>query len=411
MRMKIYYKSFGCRVNQIELESIIEKFLKKGHKLSFNDYELLIVNSCCVTKKAEDDLLRFIRKEKEKNKFLKIILTGCYATLFEENLKERFGDVVVYKNDEKKRIVKDFLNEEDDYFNVSGFNLRTRAFIKVQDGCNLRCSYCIVPFARNQMISKPVENVIDEIKKLIENGYKEIVISGTRLGAYKSDDRKLKDLLKEIEKLNGDFRVRLSSLEPMEVDSELVSIIKNSQRFCSYFHIPLQSASDNILKDMKRNYSVKTFIEKIELIRKNIENVGIYSDIIVGYPSERDEDFKETFKVTRNLKLSGLHIFTYSPRPFTKSFELKDLNPKIKKERSKAMHELDKKLRLEFARSMIGKPLDSISLNRKGEYTNFLTTNFIDVLVKENIPSGKRLNIKITEASEIQVKGEICQKI
>jgi threonylcarbamoyladenosine tRNA methylthiotransferase MtaB len=406
--MKISYKSFGCRVNQIELESIIEKFVAKGYSLSLDNYDIIIINSCCVTKKTEDEVLRFIRKERERNPNSEIILTGCLATVFKDEILKRFKDIVIYTNRDKNRIVKDFLGVEDEFFSVNGFYGKTRAFVKIQDGCNLRCSYCIVPFARDIMVSKPIESVIDEIRRLIANGYKEIVISGTRLGAYTYKDIKLKDLLKEIEKIKGNFRIRLSSLEPVEVDEELINILKNSERFCSYFHIPLQSASDDVLSSMKRPYTAKEFAQKVEMIRKNIKDVGIYLDVIVGYPTETDDDFKKTFRFIEDLKFSGLHVFTYSPRPFTKSFELKDLNPKIKKERSKTMHKLDKKLRLEFAISMIGKPLDSISLDRKGEYTNFLTTNFIDVLVKSDMPSGKRSDIKITEASEIQVKGEIC---
>ena len=405
--MKISYKSFGCRVNQIEVESIIEKFLKNGYEISDENPDIFIINSCCVTEKTEKEVLRFIKKTIDKNPNSKIIITGCLATVSKDKIENEFKNITIYSNENKNKIVNDFLGINDDYFSVDGFRERTRAFIKVQDGCNLKCSYCIVPLARSIMISKPFENVIFEIKRLVENGYKEIVISGTRLGAYSFDNKRLKDLLKAIEKLNGNFRVRLSSLEPMEIDNELIDIIKNSDRFCSYFHIPLQSGSDDVLKAMKRPYTTKNFAQKIEMIRKKINNVGIYSDVIVGYPTETDLDFKKTINFISELKLSGLHVFTYSPRPNTYSFKFKDLNPFIKKERSSLMHKLDKKLRFDFATSMIGKSLDSLSLRKKNNYTHFLTTNFIDVITNGNTLPGERIRVIIKKVDDKDVFGEI----
>jgi len=405
--MKIFYKSFGCKVNQIEVESIVEKFLQKGYNVSDKSPDIVLINTCCVTEKTQNEVLRFLKSIAKKNNHSKLILTGCLATVFKDEIIKNFPNIYIYSNKDKNKIVKDFLEVDDEYFTVEGFQERTRAFIKVQDGCNLRCSYCIVPLARNIMLSKPFNDVILEIKKITEKGYKEIVISGTRLGAYFSEGKKLKELLKEIEKINGDFRVRLSSLEPMEIDDELVSIVSNYNRFCSYFHIPLQSGSDKVLKSMRRPYTIKTFEEKVKNIRKRIKNVGIYADVIVGYPLESEDDFKKTCKFIENLELSGLHVFTYSPRPYTDAVRLKDLNPSIKKERSSIMHEIDNKLRINFAKSMLGNLLDSLSLKRKGNYTYFLTTNFINVLVDNDIKPGQRTNLIIKEVCEKNIYGEV----
>ncbi len=395
--MKFTVKSFGCRVNQIEIESIKNLLQENGFIYDEKNYDIVIINSCCVTHKAENDVLRFIRKVVFGNPERKIIVSGCMASLYGDKIKDISQSIKIFHNEDKHNIVKYLCGKEtDDFFRIKGFEKRSRAFIKIQDGCNFYCSYCIVPFARNKMKSKKFNEVINEITDLTLNGYKEIVLSGTRLGAYEWDGKRLKDLLREIEKINGDFRVRLSSLEPMEIDEELVYIMSNNKRFCSYFHIPLQSGSNDVLKSMKRPYTTEYFQKKVELIRKKIKYCGIYSDVIVGYPCETDKDFEKTVNFIKDLKLSGLHVFTYSPRKLTKAYELKDLDPKIKKERSVIMHKVDEEIREDFIRLVKGINLDAILLRNTQKQITALTTNFIEVFLKEK-PKGDRFFIKITD--------------
>ncbi|MEF3279786.1 MAG: tRNA (N(6)-L-threonylcarbamoyladenosine(37)-C(2))-methylthiotransferase MtaB [Elusimicrobiota bacterium] len=406
--MRFSVKSFGCKVNQIEIQSIYNDLLESGLLYDEKNYDILIINSCCVTEKAEKDLIKFIKKARIQNPDSRIIVTGCMATLFKEKIKNIDYSVEFFTNKNKSEIVKILTGKDgDSLFGIKDFGEKTRAFVKVQDGCNLFCSYCIVPFARNEMISKPFSNVINEIKNLVLKGYKEMVLSGTRLGAYFYDGKKLSDLLLEISKLDGDFRIRLSSLEPMEINEKLIDILSNPRRFCSYFHIPLQSASDSVLKSMKRPYSIRHFLEKLNLIRKKMENVGVYSDVIVGYPQETEEDFKKTIRFVEENKLSGLHVFTYSKRPLTEAYNLEDINLNLKKERSEIMHEIDKKLRKDFITSMIGKDLDSIAIKQKNNYTLALTTNFIEVKLKEKIPKNERFNVRIADFVNGIAYGEI----
>lgn len=402
--MKFFIKTFGCRVNQVESESIREALVNYGFRYDGEHFDIVIINSCCVTDKAEKEVLRYIRRCVLNNTIKKIIVTGCLASAFKEKIKEIKNEIQIFPNNLKSEIVYYLTgNRMDDFFKISGFLSKTRAFIKIQDGCNLRCSYCIVPIARENMISKPFNNVMDEIKELVFKKYREIVLCGTRLGAYNYDGKRLEDLLEAIYKLPGNFRVRLSSIEPMEINERLVEITSDTFRFCSYFHIPLQSGSDRILKLMRRPYTTDYYRKKVELIRKKMKDPGIYSDIIVGFPSETDEDFKNSLNFVEEISLSGLHIFTYSKREKTESFGLDDVPSVIRKERSMVMHMLDEKLRNNFALSMKGKTLDCIVLRKKNDLTSALTTNFIEVILKDNVELNSRVNLKITDVIEKKV--------
>jgi threonylcarbamoyladenosine tRNA methylthiotransferase MtaB len=383
--MKIYFKSFGCRTNQIEIESIVENLVSVGFVVSGNDWDVFLINSCSVTARAENEEISFIKKIASKNPDARIVITGCMASLFAERIKKISKNIEIFKNDEKEKIPSALSGRDipTNYFSINGFYSKTRAFVKLQDGCNLKCSYCIVPFARSSISSKPFDTAVDEIKRLVDNGYKEIVLSGTRLGAYDSGGKKLNELLRMLSSLKGDFRVRLSSLEPMEINEELVDICSNSERFCNYFHIPLQSGSDKILSLMRRPYNRSFYSKRIELIRKRMKNPGLYSDIIVGFPSESDDDFNNSMDFISSLGLSGLHVFTYSKRPYTASESMAELDERIKKERSKKAHMLDKKLRDDYKKSLIGEVVISLSLKHKDGKTIFLGSNFVEIVVDE----------------------------
>lgn len=404
--IRFYYKSFGCRTNQIEIESIVEKLIDGGAVIDSENFNYFIINSCCVTEKAERELLSFIRKVRHKHPYARIILTGCAVALNHEEFNDKY--LTLIKNTDKHKIAELITGKDyqDDFFAINGSVSRTRAFIKIQDGCNLKCSYCIVPFTRNIIKSKKTENVIDEIKNLVENGYKEIVLSGTRLGSYRDNDSKLDDLIEKITGIKGDFKIRLSSLHPSEVTDKLIEIMSNNERFCNYFHLPLQSGSDKILKDMKRPYSKKQFYEKVKQIRRRIKDAGIYSDVIVGFPTETEKEFNESLSFIRDIELSGLHVFTYSKRPFTESSKFKDLSIREKQKRSEIMRQLDRELRYKFKLKMIGKQIEFLTLKHTGNFTVGLSTNFIDILVKNIIEKNRFFKMK---ASEIDNKYLVCE--
>lgn len=383
--MKIFFKSFGCRTNQIEVESLKQHLILDGFQISkdLNNTDLVIINSCCVTQKAEDEVEKFLDKILNKgHKF--VVFTGCLATLKPDYFSKK--GVVVFKNDEK-HLIYNFITKKDK--DLSSFPIiktgeRTRAFVKIQDGCKMGCSYCIVPKLRTKLKSKSFDMILSEVKNLIQSGVKEIVLSGIRLGSYNDNGKTLKELVKSIIRIPVKFRLRYSSIEIWEIDEELIDLSMD-EKICKYFHIPLQSGSDKILRLMKRPYTKKYFEEKINLIRKKIPKIGIYSDVIVGFPYETDDDYNETERFIKDLSLSGLHVFSFSKRPYTEAFFMKENSKKIIEERSKKMHELDRFLRDRFLSSFVGSFIEILTIKRKDNNILGLSSEFIDVLIEENL--------------------------
>ncbi|MBU2530555.1 MAG: MiaB/RimO family radical SAM methylthiotransferase, partial [Elusimicrobia bacterium] len=317
--MKIYFKTVGCRVNQIETQSLVEKLLSLGCR-KVDDAALadtIIINSCSVTAKADKDVFKFIKKFRKANLKAKIFVTGCTATLYPAKISKLYPFVYLISNEEKENISVHILNEKvkKDFFSIDKFDDHTRAFIKIQDGCNFKCSYCIVSKARPNLTSKSVQGVLAEIETLIKNGYKEIVFCGIRLGAYRcaQTNYDLADLMEKIFNIDGDFRIRFSSIEAQEISLRLLKTLKEGkEKFCSYFHIPLQSGSDKVLREMNRRGTRGDYALKISEIRSLFPDAGIFADIIVGYPTEYETDFKASFDFIEKLELSGLHVFSYS---------------------------------------------------------------------------------------------------
>lgn len=411
--MKIYYKTFGCRVNQIETQSILEKFKSNGFEPSNKEEgaDIIFLNTCCVTQKAENEVISYLKKI-SKIKPGKIIVTGCYATLFSDKILEIDKNILIFPNIEKENIVSIITGKkiEKDFFTVTGFEGRTRAFVKVQDGCDLKCSYCIVPYGRSEIKSKPSGQVISEVKNLIEKGYKEIILSGTRLGKYRCPEKNytLKDLLSELFAIDGDYRIRFSSMEPMEVTEDLVVFLKNAkEKFCDYFHISIQSASDKILKFMKRPYDSHYLHDTVTLLRENFDKVGIFCDVICGFPLETEEDFEKTYNFISEHNFSGLHVFTFSMRPLVEANKYKDLPYLVKSERAKKMRELDKVLRKKFADFLVGKRLRVLTLKRKGDFILGLSSNFQNIFLDKELKTNFFYEVEVG----MDVEGKLIGKI
>ncbi|MCS7184434.1 MAG: MiaB/RimO family radical SAM methylthiotransferase [bacterium] len=359
----IHIRNFGCRVNQAEIDEIVRELSSVGYEISENEGDVLIVNTCAVTQAAEATSRRFIRNSKAKL----VIATGCYATKEPEKVKNLREGVVVYTNDQKNKIISEFEVIKKN----KPIRLRSRVFLKIQDGCKANCSYCIIPRLRPYLWYMDAYDVIKKIKTFVEEGYKEIVLCGIRLGSYydKKNRITLTDLLELIEKIVGDFRIRLSSIEPQAVSYKMIDIISsNPYRFAPFIHFAMQSLSDKILKSMNRPYTSKHLYEKIEYIRKRFNGlVSITSDIIVGYPLETYETFEYTYKKIEELELSGLHVFRYSPRPYTISYMYKSILPdRVVKEMSKRMNELSMKLKVKFANKHINVNQDVVKEDEKG---------------------------------------------
>ena len=404
--MNLYFFSFGCKVNQVEFENL--KIEALGYNINItNDLNIadaVVINSCAVTEQAVQKLKNFLKKIKKNNSNAKIFVTGCAAELKKDGLKDDFADFVITnagKSDLLKYISKqqDFLKSiafEDTFQNtgVPGSFDKTRGFLKIQDGCDDFCSYCIIPSLRGKPRSKPVESVIEEFKILLEKGYKEIVLVGIHIGKYGYDlNVSLTDLLKELIKIEGNYRIRLSSLEVTEISEELIDIIKNNQdRICPHFHIPLQSGSDEILKKMNRNYLALDYINTIKNIRAKIPDATIGSDVIVGFPGESDENFKESINTLEDAIVSYLHVFPFSLREGTDAYLMSDkIDEYIINDRAKHLRKYGEAFKFNAAKKFAGKSMRVLTeKNNKG-----LTDHYFQVKFNENVDANRFVTVKI----------------
>ncbi|HAT73039.1 MAG TPA: hypothetical protein DCS63_09515 [Elusimicrobia bacterium] len=405
MGVKVYFKTVGCRVNQVETESLREKFAGLGHSDAETPEEadLVVVNTCSVTAKADRDCVAFLKKTAAANPRAAIAVTGCLATLEPAKILAAAPGATLFTNKEKENIPAVFCGNAAtaDFFSVSKSHGKSRAFIKVQDGCNLKCAYCLVNLARNELRSKPLEATVSEVKKLIEAGFAEIVLCGTRLGIYRCKDTgaNLAELVKRLFALEGNFRLRFSSVESEELTMELLAVLKaGGPKFCHYFHLPLQAGADPVLKAMGRLYDTARYKAKVEELRAIFPGVGIYADIIAGYPTETEEDLAKAALFVRDCGLSGLHVFSFSARPGTKAATLKPLSPKIVAERSAILRALDAELRAAYAASMLGGETVALVLKNKDGRALALASNFVNLELPGPLKAGTLVKCRVTAA-------------
>lgn len=402
--MKVFIKTYGCRVNQVESEAVLEQFLEQGHTITqdFKDANLYFINTCSVTSNADKEAEKFIRILLKQNPSAQIVVSGCFARVKKDYLLQKYPTLKIYF---KEELSKALFNKEIDW-SVKEHNGHSRAFIKIQDGCDCFCSYCIVPYTRPLKTSKPKEIVLKEIKDLIANGYSEIVLTGINIGNYSCPKTKanLADLCKEIFALPGNFRVRFSSIEINTISDELIEVLsKAGDKFCSYLHLPLQSGSTKVLKEMRRHYTAEEFLERLNYIRTKIKDLFIYTDIIAGFPTETEEDFKESFDFLKKAKFAGLHVFSYSAREGTPAAKMAQLSPNIIKERSLALHALDKTLRAQAAATLKGKNLQVIGEDFQGEFLRATASNFQRVLIKTDTKPQGFFNVKVQKVQGEEV--------
>ncbi len=367
-KLNIEIETHGCKLNFADSQSIAKKFYSAGHNV-FGDNEIghrdiYILNSCTVTHVADSKARQSIRKVKRSNPEAVTIMTGCYAERDKDKIKEINEVDLVITNKEKKDILKkvyDYFNEELveipalDTYPLIG---RSRASIKIQEGCNQICSYCIIPYVRGREKSVEPNEIISKINNASRNNIKEVVLTGTQLGNYGFDlkNTNLKELIKQVLIKTSIERIRVSSLQPKEIDNELLDIWKSNDRLCPHFHLPLQSGSDQILKKMRRRYSSEEFIQITSLIKKYLPQASITTDVIVGFPSEKEEDFENTLYTINKSNLNNLHVFPYSVRPKTTAFYLKDHNsPEVIKSRSRELNKISKLITTKSMRNIIGK--------------------------------------------------------
>jgi len=361
--------TFGCKVNQYESQLIKENIEKDVH---FCSDDIVIINSCCVTAKVEKEIYKKIRKFLKEGK--KIYLTGCLTE--KNNIEKKFENVNVVK--------KEFFLKIKD--KISSFNGHTRCFIKIENGCENFCSYCIVPFVRGKVKSRREKDIIEEVKCLAEKGYKEIVLTGIDFGAYGKDTgENLFSLIEKIDEIDGIERIRLSSIEIYYIEEKLIDFLKKTKKFCPHFHIPLQSGSDRILKLMGRRYTFNEYYEKIEMIKEKIEKVTFTTDIMVGFPGEKEEDFEKSCSAVEKIGFLKVHIFPYSERENTPAINLPDkIDEKTKKEREKILLKISNLTSKKIKETFIGVKLNVLFEREKENFWEGYSENYIPAIVKSS---------------------------
>lgn len=423
---KIFFKTFGCRVNQAETALLKEAFLSEGCNCteSLAKADIAVINTCALTKNSEQDLKLFINKTIKTNPKIKIALIGCLSELKKEAFFE-FPNVKWVVGNEKKlelaQLIADSKNNQDylltpeikatDFeINLIGKDAKTRAHLKIQDGCNEFCSYCIVPYVRGPIKSRDFENIISCYEQLLAENYKEIIITGINVGKYFNQNKNLFDLLDVLLRLNQISRIRLSSIEPNTIDlKKMIDLFNNYPNLCRFLHIPLQSGSTKILRLMNRKYTLEKFQELILTLHKTVPNLAIGTDVIVGFPEETDTDFQETYEFLKNLPLSYLHVFSYSERPGTKSNDLKTKIPvAVIKKRSQILRNLSLKKKQAFIETQLYLEKNVLFEEKKTDLWVGYTDNYLKIGVHSELDLKNKLDkVKLVKAQDKFILAEL----
>lgn len=417
--------TLGCKVNQYESEAMTELFENNGYLKVDEDTDVAdvyIVNTCTVTNLSDRKSRQFIRRAKKENPDSIVAVVGCYSQVSPDEVSKIEGVDVVIGTTERKRIVElvEEANEREDVINIvrdikkdrdfqkikiDENHEKTRVYMKVQDGCNRYCTYCIIPYARGPIRSRDVKECVMEAKRLSEAGFKEIILTGIHIGSYGKDigEYRLIDLIEEIAKIDGIKRIRLSSVEPNIIDDDFMKRALKTKKLCDHFHLSLQSGSNNILKKMNRRYTREEYIKKCEIIRKYMPNAGLTTDIIVGFPGESDEDFLDSVNIVKEVGFSKIHVFRYSKRDGTPAANYKDqVDGSVKKDRSNKLIKVGEEYLIKFREENLNKKMSVLFEEEKDGYYEGYTTNYIRVKVKsEKDLKNKIKNVKIIDKEEV----------
>ena len=424
--MKVRSISLGCKVNSYESEYVLSSFKENGYEIVLDgEADVFIINTCSVTNQSDAKSRKVINRIARENPHAIIVVMGCFieankdydnpnvSIIIGNKDKNKVVSLVneyIKDNKSKKLLYDDFdLKFEDMY--ITHMNSRTRAFVKIQDGCENFCSYCIIPYTRGKCRSKDKDKVLSEIRELVQNGYKEVVLTGIHTGHYGSDiNSNLGDLLEEIVKIDNLQRLRLSSIEITELDDKFLKILNDEKVIVSHMHIPLQAGSDEILKLMNRKYDTKYFEDKINKIRSIRPDISITTDVIVGFPGEDERLFKETYDFIKKIKFTKLHVFPYSSRHGTKAETMPNqVSEQTKKERVKELLALSKNLEREYLEKFVGKVvsvlIETTALESVGH-----TGNYLMVKVKDKIPHNEIVNVMIDKVNDNYLEGTLYEE-
>lgn len=427
---KVAFYTLGCKVNQYETEAMLELFEKDGYEqVNSEEYaDVYVINTCTVTHMSDRKSRQYIRRVKKKNPDAVIAVVGCYSQVSPEEILDIEEVNLVMGTNDRRKIVEEIkkidaskkVSTVDDIMKVKAFeeieisqtNGKTRAFMKIQDGCDRFCTYCIIPYARGRVRSRDIDSIVDEVKKLANNGYKEVVLTGIHVASYGKDlkdkDIKLLDVIKQINEIDKIERIRLSSVEPILFTDEFVNEVLKMDKVCPHYHLSLQSGCDETLKRMNRRYTTSEYKTIVDRLRSKMPNVAITTDVIVGFPGETNDEFKETYEFLKEIELSQMHIFKYSPRKGTPAATMENqVDPQMKHFRSEQLLNLSKVNFNKFANKFIGSELDVLfEQNIEGNKFEGLTSNYIRVVVEsdKNI-QGQILKVKINDVKDEYVEG------
>lgn len=417
--------TLGCKVNTYESEYVINELKKAGYIIKdFDDIcDIYIINTCTVTNQSDSKSMKMIRQAIRRNSDACVVAMGCFIAANQDYSID--GLDITIANKDKARIVelldeyfknkevmklqyKGRLKEFEDMY-INSFPGRTRAFVKIQDGCDNFCSYCIIPFVRGKCRSKDEDKVISEIKDLVNNGYREIVLTGIHTGSYGVDlETSFADLLKRCVEIPGLDRLRISSIETTELNDDVLEVLKKSKVLVDHLHIPIQAGSDKILKAMKRKYDLAFFFDKIAEIRSIRPEIAISTDVIVGFPDESEEDFQTTIDTCRRLEFSKLHVFPFSERKGTVAATLDGkLDGSVKKDRARKLIEVSHKLETNYMQKFINQEVDVLIEEYKDGYSYGHTGNFLYVKINGELPHNEIIKVKIVRVDYPYCIGEI----
>jgi threonylcarbamoyladenosine tRNA methylthiotransferase MtaB len=433
--MKVAFSTLGCRVNQYESEAMAEKFIREGYEVvGFDSFaDVYVINTCTVTNMGDKKSRQIIGRARRENEDAVIAVVGCYSQIAPTEVgniegvdvvlgTRNKGEIVYWVNkaiDEGKQqiqvspVLKNNVFED---LNIEEYQDKTRAFLKIQDGCNRFCSYCLIPYARGAVCSKDPEKIKEEVKKLSEHGFKEIILSGIHTASYGVDlEQKvtLVDILEVIEAIDGIERVRIGSIDPTFFTEEVVDRISKLKKLCHHFHLSLQSGCDETLNRMNRKYTAKDYKDIVQVLRTHFQDVSITTDVIVGFPGETEEEFEATYNFLKDIKLTKTHIFKFSPRKGTRAASMeKQVDGNIKEERSKLLITLNEENEKQFIETLNGTTqkvlFEQAVSNMEGYYEGY-TENYVRVVAKFDCDSviGKIMPTKIIESNIDYAVGEI----
>lgn len=436
-KKKVSFITLGCKVNQYDSDAMRTLFVKNGYRQAGEDEnaDVYVINTCSVTSIGDRKSRQMVRRIRRSHPEAIIAVAGCYAQLAPE-VFEKMGDVDVivgvhnrshivdYVEEAKKRTDHKPLNETVDIMKVKTFEnmsvdvtgeVKTRAFVKVQEGCDNYCTFCIIPYARGKLKSRLQKDAVEEIKKLVSQGYREVVLTGIHLGNYGKDlhdGTSLATLVAELVKIPDLLRIRLGSVESVELSEELISIIKNEPKVCRHLHLPIQSGSDAVLKGMNRHYRLPQFKALIRELREKVPGIALTTDLIVGFPGETEENFLETLDTLKELKFSGIHVFPYSRRTGTPAATYPNqVTNEVKKERVHRVQELEKEISLEYRSQFMGKVVHVLAEEVKNGYFEGLTGEYIRVSIKDShIERGHMYPVRIDTITEDGLAGNVAEE-